>query len=81
MLSVFVLKLSAQVTKGAMPQFYVLFYANYTILTTQRGGMVPSPPKYAPVHRRAALACNRSQLCIVCDKSPNVCEVLYLQSQ
>ena len=50
-LSVSVLKLSAQVTKGlAMPQFCILFYANYTILATQREGMAPCPhPKYAPV--------------------------------
>ena len=34
-LSVFVLRLSAPVTKRAMPQFYMLFYANYTILGTQ----------------------------------------------
>ena len=26
-----------------MPQFRILFYANYTILVTQRGGMVPCP--------------------------------------
>ena len=33
------LKLSAQVTKreGGMPQFCILFYANYTILATQKG--------------------------------------------
>ena len=39
-LSVFVLKLSAQVAKGGggMPQFCILFYVNYTVLTTQRGG-------------------------------------------
>ena len=41
------LKASAQLTNaGAMPQFCILFYANYTILATQRGGM--DPPKYAP---------------------------------
>ena len=35
---------------GAMPQFCILFYANYTILATQRGGPWPNapPPKYAP---------------------------------
>ena len=50
-LSVFVLKLSAQVTKGgAMPQFYMLFYANYTILATQReGAMAPWPPLNTPL--------------------------------
>ena len=26
---------------GGMPQFYMLFYANYTILVNQRGGMAP----------------------------------------
>ena len=34
-----------------MPQFYSLFYANYTILATQRGGghgTMP-PPQYVPV--------------------------------
>ena len=32
-----------------MQQFYILFYANYTILATQRGGPWPNgPPKYAP---------------------------------
>ena len=33
-----------------MPQFCTLFYANYTILATQRGGPWPNapPPKYAP---------------------------------
>ena len=34
----------------AMPQFYVLFHANCTILATQRGAMAPRPlPKYASV--------------------------------
>ena len=34
---------------GSMPQFCILFYANYTILATQRGGPWPNaPPKYAP---------------------------------
>ena len=49
-LSFCVLKLSAQVTKGgAMPQFCILFYANYTILVTQRGDHATMPPpKYAP---------------------------------
>ena len=46
-----VLKSSAQVTTGrAMPQFYILFYDNYTILATQRGGMAKWPPKYAPAN-------------------------------
>ena len=33
-----------------MPQFCILFYANYTILSTQRGGTMAQwpPPKYAP---------------------------------
>ena len=32
-----------------MPQFCILFYANYTLLATQRGGHGPmAPPKYAP---------------------------------
>ena len=32
-----------------MPQFCILFYANYTILTTQRGWPWHHvPPKYAP---------------------------------
>ena len=32
-----------------MPQFYILFYANYIILATQREGHGPmAPPKYAP---------------------------------
>ena len=29
---------------GAMPQFCILFYANYTILATQRGGPWPNAP-------------------------------------
>ena len=29
---------------GAMPQFYMLLYANYTILATQRGGRGAMPP-------------------------------------
>ena len=34
---------------GAMPQFCVLFYVNYTILATQREDLGPmAPPKYAP---------------------------------
>ena len=33
----------------AMRQFCILFYANYTVLATQRGGHGPiAPPKYAP---------------------------------
>ena len=49
------LKLSAQVTKlEAMPQFCILFYANYTILATQRRAMAPCPPpKYAPAQHRS----------------------------
>ena len=49
--TVSVLKPSAQVTKEvAMPQFCILFYSNYTILATQRGGPWPNAPlpKYAP---------------------------------
>ena len=35
---------------GGMPQFCILFNANYTILATQAGGHGPMPPpqKYAP---------------------------------
>ena len=52
-----VLKFSAQVTKGgAMPQFCILFYFNYIILATQRGGaMAPWPTLNVPVaeaHRK-----------------------------
>ena len=37
--------------RGPMSQFCILFYANYTILSTQRGGHGPmAPPKYAPGH-------------------------------
>ena len=44
-LSFCVLKLSAQVTRGgAMPQFCILFYANYTILATQRRPWHHAPP-------------------------------------
>ena len=54
--TVFVHKPSAQVTKGGgggggggRPQFCILFYANYIILASQRGGHGPMPPsKYAP---------------------------------
>ena len=33
-----------------MPQFCILFFANYTILATQKGGAMAqcSPPKHAP---------------------------------
>ena len=50
--TVCVLKASAQVRKrGAIPQFCVLNYANYTILATQKGGpWHDGPPKYAPGH-------------------------------
>ena len=36
-----------------MPQSCILFYANYTILVTQRGGPWHHgpPPKYAPAQR------------------------------
>ena len=35
-----------------MPQFCILFYANYTILATQKGGHGTMPPlKYAPAYR------------------------------
>ena len=40
-----------------MPQFCILFCANYTILAIQKGGPWPNgPPKYAPglVHREAS---------------------------
>ena len=34
-----------------MPQFCILFYANYTTLATQKGGHGPMPPpKYAPAN-------------------------------
>ena len=34
-----------------MTQFCILFYANYTILATQRmGGMAPWPPLNMPLH-------------------------------
>ena len=32
-----------------MPQFCILFYANYTILATQRGGHGPVPPLNTPL--------------------------------
>ena len=37
--------------REGIPQFFTLFYANYTILATQRGVMAqcPPPPKYALV--------------------------------
>ena len=35
-----------------MPQFCILFYANYTILANQRGAMAQWPsPKYAPAYK------------------------------
>ena len=44
-LSVCVLKLCAKLIKGgAIPHFCIPFYANYTILATQRGAMAPCPP-------------------------------------
>ena len=33
-----------------MPQFCILFYANYTILATQRGGPWPNAPLYTPLN-------------------------------
>ena len=38
-----------------MPQFCILFYANYTILATQRGGGhgPMAPPTYAPGQQSA----------------------------
>ena len=52
--TVFVLKPFAQVTKGgAMPQFCILIYANYTILATQKGGHGPmAPPLNTPLYTR-----------------------------
>ena len=49
--TVCVLKPSAQITKGgALTQFCILFYANYTNLSTQRGAHGPMPPpKYTSV--------------------------------
>ena len=35
-----------------MPQFCILFYANYTILVTQRGGPWPNDP---PLNAEVAL--------------------------
>ena len=32
-----------------MPQFCILFYANFTILATQRGGMAQWPPLNTPL--------------------------------
>ena len=32
-----------------MPHFCIQFYANYTILATQRGAWHHAPSKYAPV--------------------------------
>ena len=47
---VFVLKLFAQVTKGgAMPQFYIILYANFAILATQRGGHGTMSPLNTPL--------------------------------
>ena len=50
-LSVYVLKLCAKLTKGGgvMPHFCISFYANYTFLATQKvgHGTIP-PPKHAP---------------------------------
>ena len=42
---------------GGMPQFCILFYANYTILATQRGshGPMSPPPKHAPASRTPPL--------------------------
>ena len=44
----------SQVTRGGggMSQFCILFYANYTILATQRGGPWPNVPhpKYVPAY-------------------------------
>ena len=49
----FVLKLAAQVTKrGTMPQFFILFYANYTMPATQwHCGL----SKYAPGRKHGGL--------------------------
>ena len=44
---------------GGMPQFCILFFANYTILATQRGGPwpnAPPPKKHAPA---TAYQCER----------------------
>ena len=50
------LKLSAQVTKGGggTPQFCLLFYANYTILATQRGGRWPNARLNTPLTKTAS---------------------------
>ena len=61
-----VLKPSAQVTKGeTMLQFCILFYANYIILVTQRGGPWPNaPPKYAPVLKDRKFGLNFLNQCV-----------------
>ena len=38
-----------------MPQFCILFYANYTIMATQRGAMAQCPPLNAPLHSPIAV--------------------------
>ena len=56
-----VLKPSAKVTKGggSMSQFCVLFYANSTILATQRGGHGPMPPLNTPFRTQQRIASSR----------------------
>ena len=39
-----VLKASAQLTKGGIPRFYILVYANYAILATERGVVMAQCP-------------------------------------
>ena len=44
-----------------MPQFCMLFYANYTILATQRGGHgTMPPPKYAPATTHPTILHNKN---------------------
>ena len=64
-LTVSVPKPSPQVTKGGggMPQFCILFNANYTILATQRGGAWPNgPPLNTPLKAGPHLSLLEKQL-------------------
>ena len=46
-----------------MPQFCILFYANYTVLATQRGGHgLMAPPKYVPGSRPRTQKISRPRL-------------------
>ena len=49
-----------------MSQFCILFYANYTILATQRGKPWPNgPPKYAPARIDFVVVLYSAILCFV----------------